>query len=199
MKHHFVKKILEIFLSEGISTYTIQQLAKKVSVSTKTIYLNFKSKDQLLAACLELYYEQFLEEIKVIYCTEKSSVTAFLKATSFILSREFNTNQAFFTDLNRNFKAIQDAVLNKIHPKFPDSSVEILKNGIAEGTVQSDIKPELFMAAFVRLYHSITRESAYSTYGYSTPVILENTIYPLVKGILTEKGLKEYERYISIQ
>lgn len=195
MNTPLVEKILLIFLSEGISTYTIQELAKKVNISTKTIYKNFGSKEKLLSACLEYYYIKFLEDIKHILSNEIRAVPAFLEATSYIISKEFNINNTFFFDLNQNYQDIQDDVLNKIHPKFPDLSAEILKKGIIEGTVQKNIIPELFMAAYARLYHSITRETAYSVYGHSSSIILENTLHPLIKGILTEKGLEEYLFY----
>lgn len=190
-----VEKMLPIFLSEGISTYTIQELAKKLNISTKTIYKHFGSKEKLLAACLEYFYKEFLEDIKGILSSGAPAVPAFLEATAYLISKEFNINNTFFSDLNRNYKEIQDDVLNKIHPKFPELSAEVLKKGILEGAIQKHIIPELFMAAYARLYHSITRETAYAAYGYSSAIVLENTLYPFIKGILTDKGLEEFHAH----
>lgn len=187
-----VEKILPIFLAEGISTNTIQVLAKKANISTKTIYKNFENKEQLLVACLEAYYEKFLYDIRTIFEGNNACVPSFLEATAYVLAQEFSINKSFFTDLNQNFRDIQDDVLQKIHPKFPELSVGVLKAGITQGSVQEDTIPELFMMAYARLYHSITREETYNATGYNTMEILENTLYALIKGILTERGLKEY-------
>lgn len=55
---------LELFINDGYENFSVRRLARKIGYSPTTLYLYFKSKDDLLAAICEDFFAQFLKELK---------------------------------------------------------------------------------------------------------------------------------------
>ena len=57
-KDHFIEKVSHLFIEYGAKTFTMDDIAKEFSMSKKTLYQQFKNKDELLEAVLDFQLEQ---------------------------------------------------------------------------------------------------------------------------------------------
>lgn len=74
----------EIADTEGIEAINIRALAKKANVATGTVYNYFTSKDEILLAITEKYWQQTLLEMKTAvtsgsFCEQLQEIFIFLK------------------------------------------------------------------------------------------------------------------------
>ncbi len=104
-KEEFRREILdsarELFINDGYEKFSMRKLAEKIEYSPTTIYLYFKSKDDLLLAICEEFFGHFLAELNRIRAVSQDPVETLRQ--SFFYFMEFglkNPNQykvIFFT------------------------------------------------------------------------------------------------------
>ena len=56
MKETVLKKSLELFIRNGFKTVTMDDIAKELGISKKTIYLHFSAKDELVKATVDYVF-----------------------------------------------------------------------------------------------------------------------------------------------
>ena len=104
-KEEFRKEILdsarELFINDGYEKFSLRKLAEKIDYSPTTIYLYFKSKDDLLFAICEEFFGQFFAQLNRIRSVSRDPIETLRQAFLYLL--EFglrNPNQykvIFFT------------------------------------------------------------------------------------------------------
>ncbi len=138
----------EIFLSSGFSNTTMEQIAEKAELGKGTLYLHFKSKEELLLAVYLKNLEQveriFLEameqqetgidKIRVLSRMTIEAMGSFRKYA--VLNRYI---VAFATEFDRESPILSE-LLKKRDEMF-ESIVEAIKLGIDDGTIKSDVPP----------------------------------------------------------
>ena len=67
--------------------------------------------------------------------------------------------------------------------------------GIQEGYFMKDLNPALSIKAMSVLYSSITRTDQYKNLKLSANTLAEQTVFVYLRGICTEKGIRELNSY----
>ncbi|WP_418411895.1 TetR/AcrR family transcriptional regulator [Barnesiella intestinihominis] len=53
LQQRIIKQVTRMFLCNGIKSVTMDMIASQLGISKRTLYENFKEKNELLLACLE--------------------------------------------------------------------------------------------------------------------------------------------------
>jgi AcrR family transcriptional regulator len=75
---------IRLFMSGGISSSTMQQIAQEAGIAVGTLYLYYQNKDDVVAACADEFAREHLEEASGLVTT-RSSASAALRR--YLLSR----------------------------------------------------------------------------------------------------------------
>lgn len=186
------KKILEgaraIFLREGVSSITMEQIAARQGISKKTLYKYFSNKSQLVEEAIE-------EQILVI--------------TSLVDSIMQDSSQTFPQRLGRIFGIVArqlaqlgDTLIRDVFYREPRlweridrfrrehifaAITRLFEEGIRDGYVRTDIE-SLAPTLFVNAANAILSPAQIFTLTASPAVVFETFIKILLGGILTEEG-----------
>ena len=63
IKQRIIEEASELFAKMGIKRLTMGDLAKHLGVSKRTIYENFKDKEELLIACIDNFIENSYKSV----------------------------------------------------------------------------------------------------------------------------------------
>jgi AcrR family transcriptional regulator len=184
---------LERFMQHGIRSMTIKKLVEPLGISTKTFYKYFKSKEDLLEECLRVLYAGYFNEFDAILTRKDKPVTTLLSLFRGALDRDFGVNHAFFHDLNYYYPELQNAAINRTWKNYGDLVLPVVQNCIKEGYFREDILPEIALKGISVLYTSITRSKEYDEYKRRPFELFKNLVEVYVRGMCTEKGIKEIE------
>ena len=193
MKDKIVEVSLERFLQHGIRSMTIKKLVEPLGISTKTVYKYFDSKEALLEECLLILYSGSFNEFNAILSGKDNPVTTLLMVFRGALSRDFGVNHTFYHDLNYYYPELQNAAIDKIRKNYGNLMLPLIENGVKEGYFSQHIIPEIVLKGISTLYTSITRSEEYKEYKGSPYELLKNLVEVFIRGICTEKGIKEIE------
>lgn len=188
-----VEHALTMFKTHGIKAVRMDDVAKELKISKRTLYEQFIDKEQLLLECVKLnsakqqqVYESFASKtdgIMEILCY-------FIKHSLEEFSRY---NALFFTEVIK-YKAVKEH-LDQIHKDKLEEQSKFFKRGIDEGLVDGSINFALLSQINKAAIDNLIRDKVYEHYPLAE--IFRTFVMVFLRGILTEKGQIEFEKYIG--
>ena len=196
MKDEILQTSLRQFLKYGIREMSMQKLVAPLGISTKTVYKYFENKEELLAEALKLFFSQQYKLLEGI-AVDQSAVTLLFDIWYKGIEMEYKVNKTFFHDLHYYYPELERKIDKINGKKFWKQFTRIINRGIGEGVFRNDINPEVVLEGISVLYLSIVRKGDFKKFSVSPYEILSNTITVCVRGICTERGVRELDKYIS--
>ena len=110
-------------------------IASQLGISKRTLYENFKEKNELLLACLESQEMERRARLEVYFANRKNVIDLLLNVYEDILRFMRNTSPMFFVDMERYYPRVNDKYENdkECHKQ---ATVDLLKEGVGEGVGQ---------------------------------------------------------------
>ena len=197
MKEKIVEVALEQFLQHGVRSMTIKKLIEPMGISTKTVYKYFESKEDLLAECLNVLYNGYYAEFKAILSKGYGPVNTLLIVYRGALEKDFGVNRQFFHDLNHYYPDLQNAAIAQSSKNYGSMFTQLMQEGINDGYFHDFLIPEIALKGILTLYTSITRSEEHKQFKGGPDKLFKNLVEVYIRGMCSEKGLKEIENIPS--
>lgn len=197
------ERILEVaqrfFLQQGIRATTMDQIAEELSISKKTLYEYFPSKEVLLESCTQNFIHQVEQRIQTIREQHTSSAVLSVIATAnYAYSLLASVNPVLFTELRRMLPAMRIKLLEQIQQLVERQLRQVLARGIAEGVFRKELPVDLLplWVSYVMTQIVLNPDFAQQV---QKPVqeIYAETLLLLLHSFCTEKGRRQVELYQS--
>lgn len=185
---------LELFFKFGIRSVTMDDMAKTLGISKKTIYLHYKDKDEIVYAVTEWMLQTDKAGCERIYEVSTDPINEILQSTKLMRDMVENIHPALLNDLEKYHpKAWKNYVNHK--NGFVEIVLRNLKEGIEQGLYRADIDPEILARFRVESVDSAFKETVFPSKQFRLFDIQMQLIDHFLRGILTSKGLTLYEKY----
>ncbi len=195
IKEKIISESIGLFMQYGMKSVTMDDIARHMGISKKTIYQNFKDKEEIILSATERYLESELKVMESLQNISENAVEHLYKITVCIRDRMKNTNNSVLYDLKKYYSSAWEKYVTYKHDVIFRLVLGTLKEGIAEGWFRSSINPELM--AYLRLAEielSFNREY-FPDDRFTLSEIHEQLFDHFTYGILSEKGLQQFESY----
>lgn len=193
MKSEIIETSLQQFLTHGIRKMTVKEIIAPLGISTKTVYKYFANKEALLEECLDLHYSRMHTGLADATSQDNSPVIMLFQAFIKGIELDFKVNEVFYHDLNYYYPELQDKIIQQNSAKLGGPLIKAFNDGVAEGYIHSNLSAEVFFEGIGVLYGSLTRTSRFHKFGLSPFELAANTMEVYLRGICTQKGLKEID------
>ena len=197
-RNELKERILEYsekeFYANGVKQVKMDNIANYLSISKRTLYEIYPTKEDLLLECLKKHdtayesrIEQYIEEsnpnaIEIIIFSYKMKLEHFLQL-----------NPLFLEELCKYKRVINyfDA-----RDKERDTNFEWLFNrGVEEGFFRKDLNPRIISNMFtVSLKEAIDNE-LYKEFGME--YLFHDIVFTLIRGICTIKGIEAIDQLLN--
>jgi len=194
VRQRIIEEASELFGRSGVKSITMDDLARHLGISKRTIYENFKDKEDLLIACVEVVLEENFEK------QQKAFLEADNVADAILLILQKNAAQA----TQRQFNMIND--IRKYYPQvfkehlarfqvdqFRDME-HLIQRGIDEGVFREDLNPEIIALFFCRQGEGVIHGNK-DLEKFSLTDIFDNIAITFLRGICTAKGIEIINKY----
>ena len=195
MNEKIAESALQEFLTHGIRDITIAKLIAPLSISTKTFYKYYDSKETLLKECLYVLYDRTYEDLGRIANSEADPVTKLIVIFTKAFDKDFGKNHAFYHDLNHYYPALQNEAIHHIATKSGALMVPLIKQGIKDGYFLASLDPLVALQGINTLYTSITRGQDFQNSSVSPELLFKNLIEIFIRGMCTIKGQKKIKNF----
>ena len=185
----------ELFMHSGIRAITMDDISQETGVSKRTIYENFRDKDDLLQSCLVYMDNMHNQETDKIFSESHNTIDLVFRFLKHGIKAIKNVNPLFFSDLKKYHYRIWKETYTSNYDKHLSQTYLIIKKGINEGLYRKSIDIEVVAILLNEQLRILSDENTFPTDRFSKTVVFENIMISFVRGIATRKGLDLIEKY----
>jgi len=192
---HMLERVLALFISYGIRSVTMEDIARELGISKKTLYTAFDDKDDLIRRVIAFDNSQSRKFYAEINKSDMNAIQEIFQLNSRIHSVRSRYSAAFNYDLKRYYPEIFRVWLQEKRAGMYRMITENLWKGKREGLYRREIKEEaianLYLVRMEMLEHSdIIQEHASRSYEFMKEIFTYH-----LHGICNEEGLKFFSRF----
>lgn len=179
-----------VYMKYGIKSVTMDDLARELAISKKTIYKYFEDKNDLVRSIIELKVQ--MDQALCLNCVQQSenAIDDLINLSTLVIEHFNNVNPTVFYDLRKHYPEAW-GIMTKYKWEFV---LEQIRNNIQRGIDEGIFRKSLDVEVTARLYVG------------STDMILSGEVFPWpefqfqrvftemirfhIKGMANEKGIK---------
>jgi len=194
VKQRIIEEASELFGRSGVKSITMDDLARHLGISKRTIYENFKDKEALLIACIDAFHAQNLAFTEKVFLEAENVADAIL--TLLQRNAEQATQQQFNTmsDIRKYYPQVYKERLTNLNVHKYKEMEQMIQRGIREGVFRENLNSKVIAHFFSRQMEDVARNARYLE-EFSLSDIFENITITFLRGICTAKGLEIIDRY----
>lgn len=196
-RRHLKTKIMETamkaFRTQGVRKVRMDDIAEELSISKRTVYEIFGTKEHLVYECVVKYKEDESSKLSELaaHCLNVMEILLIIYKRR--IENTKRTNILFYLDLRRYSSVMQ--LLKERNEHNRELCQRFIKRGIEEGYFRSSLDHQLTSLIFDALGRYLMDNHLYER--YSIEEIYYNLVFVSLRGMCTEKGLAELERIIG--
>ena len=189
MKKKIILKALNLFLSLGFKSVTMDDLAQSMSISKKTIYQFFKNKNQLISSCTESIQKQLVETFKEIRKNADNPIVELFEIKKEAMKIIGNTETALQFQLQKFYPEIYEEIKNREFNLFKDNFQESLKRGIKSEYFRKEINIDFVTRIYLNGMRGVRDINLFPLNEFKVDEVIEDFIEYHLRAISTKKGL----------
>ena len=187
------EKIIDIsmraFAEKGVRAVKMDNVAQSMSISKRTIYEIFGTKENLLFEGVRYFNQQRMEKTEKAV-SQMDNVMDVLLYVYYQKVDEFKeVNPVFYSDLRRYPEIVDYLKLES--EKSKQALKEFIRRGISEGYFRSDVNIELLSMMIDSMTDLIMKNELYKS--YTMDEIFRHIVFVSIRGICTLKGVERLD------
>jgi AcrR family transcriptional regulator len=191
------EKILEFteekLFSQGFHKTTMAEISSELRMSKKTIYKHFPSKHDLVSAIANRFTERMKGKILPILNSDENAVEKIIGLISLLSKTATKIGDKIFAELKTHFPTVWQQV-DKFRTEMMYANLsKVIDQGKNEGLIE-DYPTPLIMNILVNAVRSTVNPEFILNNNFSMKVAAQTTFKIIMKGILTEKGKKQFAK-----
>lgn len=179
----------ELFLTYGFKSVTMDDIAEKLGMSKKTIYTHYKTKNELVRACVLDIFNVVSEGIDQICTIDKNPIEELFEVKDFILAHLKSENSSPIFQLKKYYPNF----FNELQKKQFEVMNECVQENLTRGIGNNLYRKEIDIDFITRIYFSgitIIKDIEVFPKGKNNMQELQTQYLDYhVRAIATDKGL----------
>ena len=195
IKKKIISESVVLFMEYGIRSVTMDDIARHLGMSKKTIYQHFKDKEEIILVSTHDYFRSQHERMEEMEKNSENAVEALFNLTVCIREQVRNIKSNVLFDLKKYYKNAWEKYTRFKHDVIYDSVLRNMNRGISEGLFRSDINPQILAQLRIGEIELSFNKEYFPEDKFSLVEIHEQLFEHFTYGILSEKGFKLFETY----
>ncbi len=196
------EKILEgtelLFTKYGVRSVSMDDIARHLSVSKKTLYQHFADKDELVYRMSERYLARTSRQYDEIQNTSANSVEE-LSRISVCMKKDFESlNPSMLFDLQKFHPKAWNLYNQHKSEVISQSVVRNINQGMKDGFFRANLNPDIIATARVLMIENAFNDQLFPRDQFNFVEVQTQIFELFVYGMCTEKGRKLYQKYKEI-
>ena len=196
-KPQLIESAKEMFLRYGIKSVSMDDIARLIGISKKTIYNHVTNKKDLVTNVMEVFIKEEQKEVKKITRESENALDEMTNIARHVLKSLGMMKPSFTYDLKKYHPQAWKLV-EENHFSFMENTVrKNINRGIKEGYYRKNFNASIVSKIYLAMATSCTNEEIFSHEEFKLTEIYENFIMYHLHGIISDKGRKELSKYLK--
>ena len=195
LKEKIIAESTKLFLSYGVKSVTMDDIAKHLSMSKKTIYQFFKDKEEVVLLATQAHFEKEKEEMSAANDGSGNAIEHIYKLSLCLREKFKNLNLNVLYDLEKYYPKAWEIYTQYKNEVFYNSLLTTLTDGVQQGYFREDIKPEILAKLRMEEMQLSFDQKVFPREKYQVAEIQEQLFSHFIHGILSDKGTSLLNQY----
>lgn len=189
IKQCIVEKAQKLFYQYGIRSITMDFIASEMGMSKRTLYENFKNKDSLIIASMELGRQAQDRDMTEIFNSDANIIEKLVRCYNRIIYYLNLTSRSFQLDVQQMHSKVNEERAKYRKRQF-EYVKKILSMGVAEGMIRNDLDLDIVTTLHNSQMNMFSTMEIDNNDNMTLADILGVYTKIFLYGIVTEKGRK---------
>jgi len=191
------KKAEELFMRYGLKSVTMDDIARQLGMSKKTLYQYVENKTDLITKTIVAQIEE--EKAMMLDARENSNdaIEEMLKIARYAIQQLRKLSPTLVYDLQKYYQHIWQLV-HKLHREHGQQMItENIERGKIQGVYRPDVNADILAKMYVMGTFAVVDEELFPLKNYNKENLFIEFIKYHIHGIASEKGLELYKKHIQ--
>ncbi|HOY30432.1 MAG TPA: TetR/AcrR family transcriptional regulator [Bacteroidales bacterium] len=192
-----LQQVSDLYQRYGIKSVSMDDVARELGISKKTLYEYFTDKTDLVSKVLEF---QMLK-IRTVFEVEKddgnNAIDHLLEISQITMEFLKNFSPTIHYDLQKYYPTVFKSIFDYKRGYMFASAKANLERGIKEGLYRSDINSDIIAQIYINQIEASLGSNLNSSYEYTTNELFGDMFTYHLHGIASKKGIEYFEKKIS--
>lgn len=180
------------FLAHGFRGVTMDDLAKELGMSKRTLYDHFPSKDALVGAVIEDKLRSVEGDLREVVAASGADFPGALhRLLACVRHHAEELQPPFLRDLARETPELFQAIQVRRRALFQEHFGQLLTEGRQRGMIRQDLSVELMIECLLGATEALMNPRKLSELGLSTHGCLAGIITLFLEGAVTDAGRRQ--------
>lgn len=197
MQEKILKKAADLFLNQGVKNVTMDEIARELGMSKKTIYAYFETKTHLVEATSLYIFDGIASGIQEIKKEKKNPIEELFSIRNFILLslKEEKSSPEF--QLKKYYPKIFAKLRAKQKSLVESSILENIRRGMSEGMYRKGLNEDFIARMYFNGMTGIKDRVIFPENMFGPEELTELFLEYHLRSIVTGKGLEILETFIK--
>lgn len=192
-KKDIIKRTLPLLIARGIKT-SVDEIARTLSISKRTLYENFENKDELICYCINEMIDESSEALNNHLLKSCNPIEEMFPILHENIRRIYGHRFKLMDELKRVYPKIYEECLEKLKDQYYHRLKDVIQRGKKEGLFRKDIQEDIISVYMPIISVALSNQENIMSRDYSIHDVFANIMVPFMRGMLTEKGVVIFDK-----
>lgn len=193
LKSRVLHAAMDEFTLHGIKAVKMDDIARQLSISKRTLYELYANKEDLLLEGLKRYHEQNRADIHKASLACGSVMDIILLVYRYKTNELHRVNPLFYLDMIKYPKVIKYFEEERLRNQ--SQFIDFMKRGVEEGCFLPDLNYTLLAEVYDLLNNQVINCQIYRIYSLNE--IFYNLLFVTLRGFCTQKGIAILDTFLE--
>jgi len=196
-EYDLYRRTTEVYMKNGIKNITMDDMAKELKVSKKTLYKYVKDRPELAAKSMEwkLAYDQ--QVVRDIVAKDLNAIEELCELTNFYCSNLVQMHPSLHSDLEKFYHDAWSQFIAYRNEFLYNTMLTNIKKGVTEGLYRSDFNIEVIVTLYIMKVDMTFDARVFPESKFKFAEVYLEMVKYHVAGISSAKGLIEMGRLMD--
>jgi AcrR family transcriptional regulator len=187
---NILERVRCLYLKYGIKSITMDDVARELGISKKTLYQYVTDKTDLVAKVLDVEISKRAGDFNINSCRGEDAIDEMIMVNFHVIKmlKEYNPSTAY--DLKKYYPDLYRKFYESRHQKMYEWIFNNLTRGKTENLYRKEINEEIIAKLYVYRNEVIIENDQFDLNEYTSPKFFREMLIYHIRGIATEKGIK---------
>jgi TetR/AcrR family transcriptional regulator, cholesterol catabolism regulator len=188
-----IEKVSCLYLKYGIKSVTMDDVARDLGISKKTLYQYFTDKDDLVKKVVDYHMDIQHEKMKEFAMAKLNAIEELLMVSKFIAGFLKSINPSVTYDIQKYYPEIWKNITSNRRDHIYNQIIDNMKRGIKEGFYRKDLNIDIIANFYLLRLDTATTLDMITENKYPYEEIFNTFFSYHIRGIANQKGIEYLE------
>jgi AcrR family transcriptional regulator len=196
-EQQLIEGSMALFMRYGIKSVNMDDVARQLSISKKTLYLYFKDKEDLLSRVVQCHITREDESITRILSKKLSAIEEMFEIMHWVIGILSNIHPSVQYDMEKYHPELAASMKVNRGRVVMGSMLSNLKKGQKEGTYRKNFDVEVITRIYISRIDSILDPNLFPFDQFKPVDVYKELFQYHIRGIASEKGMEQLEAILK--